>query len=912
MDNTNSPTIDSEYIKCVAAPASALVLATIFVMVAGTSYIVVPVLLALAGIAGGIFFARAGISEAKARLAQQPKISQTDYDEALGKVSAIDRVQAIIEFNLDGTIITANQNFLDAMGYRLEEIQGHHHSMFVAPDYKASAEYKNFWTKLNRGEFDAGEYPRVTKSGKKIWIQASYNPVFDDSGRPSKVIKFATDITQQKLQAANYEGQIAAIKKSQAVIEFNLDGIILDANKNFLATTGYTLEEIRGQHHSMFVAPAHAQSDEYRTFWQKLKRGEYESGEYMRLAKNAREIWIQASYNPIFDADGRPFKVVKYASDITAEKLKNANYSAQINAISKAQAVIEFNMDGTIITANANFLNTVGYALEEIQGKHHSLFAEPKFGRSQEYKEFWQKLNRGEYAAGEYHRLGKGGREIWIQASYNPIMDLRGRPYKVVKYATDITAQKKQAIKNASVRQALNNVTANVMIADERSNISYVNAALENMLSNAASDIRKEVAHFEPRDLVGKSADIFSSNARLRHENLNELGAPESDESVVGGRTFTCGISPIIVNGDRIGTVIEWHDKTAELAIEREIDELIDSAAAGDFSKQASLDGKDGFFLNLSKGLNTLNATIDDAMNDIVRVLEALAGGDLTESMTHDYQGALGRLKVSTNSTVAKLTEIISNIRSSASAISTASAEIAQGNNDLSSRTEQQAAALEETASSMEEMTSTVKQSASNASYANKLAVDAQERASQGGEVVSSAINAMQEISTSSEKIVNIIGVIDEIAFQTNLLALNAAVEAARAGEQGRGFAVVASEVRNLAQRSAAAAKEIKDLIQDSVTKVADGTRFVSESGETLHEIVGAVEKVVATIVDINSAAQEQAIGIEQVNKAISEMDGMTQQNAAMVEEASAAGAEMAQQARDMESMMSFFTTDAR
>ena len=250
------------------------------------------------------------------------------------------------------------------------------------------------------------------------------------------------------------EATVAAIGKSQAVIEFNMDGTIVTANDNFLKTLGYALGEIQGKHHSMFAEPAYAQSAAHKEFWAKLNRGEYDAGEYKRLGKGGKEVWIQASYNPIMDLNGRPFKVVKYATDVTAQKLQNAEYVGQISAIGKSQAVIEFNMDGSIITANDNFLNTLGYRLEEIKGQHHSMFADTVYARSPEYKEFWVKLNRGEYDAGEYKRIGKGGKEVWIQASYNPIADLNGKPFKVVKYATDITQQVTNRVEIVRVMQS--------------------------------------------------------------------------------------------------------------------------------------------------------------------------------------------------------------------------------------------------------------------------------------------------------------------------------------------------------------------------------------------------------------------------------------------------------------------------
>ncbi|PIT01738.1 histidine kinase [Bradyrhizobium nitroreducens] len=380
--------------------------------------------------------------------------------DAQARIEAIGRSQAMIEFNLDGSIITANQNFLDALGYRLDEIQGKHHSMFVPADQRDTAEYKAFWAALNRGEYQAREFKRIAKGGREVWIEASYNPVLDGNGKTVMVAKIATEITAKKIRSMTDASKIAAISRAQAVIEFKLDGTIVTANENFCKTLGYSLSEIEGKHHSLFVAEADRNGTAYRGFWAALNRGEYQAGEFKRIGKGGREVWILASYNPLLDETGKPYGVVKFATDITAEKLKNADLAGQIAAIDKAQAVIEFNMDGTIITANANFLGALGYSLPEIKGQHHSMFVEPSERDSAAYREFWAALNRGEYQAAEYKRIGKGGKEIYIQASYNPILDLNGKPFKVVKYATDTTRQVLVRMGNERVRAMMESVAA--------------------------------------------------------------------------------------------------------------------------------------------------------------------------------------------------------------------------------------------------------------------------------------------------------------------------------------------------------------------------------------------------------------------------------------------------------------------
>jgi methyl-accepting chemotaxis protein len=658
-------------------------------------------------------------------------------------------------------------------------------------------------------------------------------------------------------------GQVAAISRSQGVIEFLVDGTILTANENFLKTMGYQLEQIVGHHHSMFVEPAQRDTAGYRQFWERLGQGEFEAAQYLRIGKDGRRVWIQATYNPIFDAEGAISKVVKFATDITGQKEAEAESRGVHDAIDRVSGVIEFELDGTIITANANFLKAVGYELADIKGRHHSMFCEAAFRESPDYRRFWEKLGSGQFDTGRYLRIGRDGRQVWLQASYNPIFNAEGKPYKVMKFATDITAEITASHMNAVYRGALDNATANVMVADNDCNIIYMNRAASTLMSAGEPDFRKDLPQFSAARLVGGNIDVFHRNPAHQRNLLAGLSKTFTSKLRIGGRTMRITANPMSnPAGTRIGTVVEWGDLTQELATEIEVQDMVTAVVAGDLGKRISLEGKSGFHQSLSQGINAI-------------------------------ADSLGK--------------IVAETQSAAQEISRGADEISQGNTNLSQRTEEQASSLEETASSMEQMTSTVRQNADNAGQANQLAVAARDQAEKGGAVVARAVTAMGQINESSRRIADIIGVIDEIAFQTNLLALNAAVEAARAGEQGRGFAVVAAEVRSLAGRSATAAKEIKSLIQDSVKKVEEGSTLVTQSGDTLEQIVGSVKKVTDIVGEIAAASREQSSGIEQVNKAVMQLDELTQQNAALVEQASAASQAMAEQARGLNDSMTRF-----
>ncbi len=464
------------------------------------------------------------------------------------------------------------------------------------------------------------------------------------------------------------------------------------------------------------------------------------------------------------------------------------------------------------------------------------------------------------------------------------------------------------ARENLRIRTALDNVTTNVMIADGERNIVYANKPLLAMLAEAQADLRRDLPSFDVATLMGANIDVFHKQPERQARMLAELSSTFSTQIRVGGRIMRLVINPIL-DGDarRQGFVVEWADRTGEVEVEQELTRIVAAAAAGDLSGRVATEGKQGFLLQLAQQLNSLLDANEVSLDAVSRLLTALSDGDLTARMEGDFEGVFASMRDDANATAERLTAIVTRIQSASSAIGTASAEIAAGNDDLSRRTEQQAANLEETAASMEELTSTVRQNADHARQANQLASQTASDAIRGGELAQQASNTMAGIEASSRRIADIISVIDGIAFQTNILALNAAVEAARAGEQGRGFAVVATEVRSLAQRSATAAKEIKTLIEDSVERITEGSALVGTANTTMGDMAGAIQRLAGIMAEIASASQEQASGIESVNQTIVHMDEATQQNAALVEEATATARSMADQASGLATAISVF-----
>jgi methyl-accepting chemotaxis protein len=464
---------------------------------------------------------------------------------------------------------------------------------------------------------------------------------------------------------------------------------------------------------------------------------------------------------------------------------------------------------------------------------------------------------------------------------------------------------------NLRIRTALDVSRSNVMLADADYNIIYMNGTLQHMLREVEPEIRKAMPHFETARLMGANMDVFHKNPAHQRKLLESLTGAHEARLAIGTQKFMLVATPVLdKDGKRNGTVVEWKNETVEKAIEEEVDGIVKAALEGDFSRRVALEGKSGFMLNLSTAMNNLCGNVAETMTDFAELMGAMADGDLVRRITADYRGVFGQLKDDANRMAERLTETLADIKSVGREVSNAAVEISTSTTDLSQRTEEQAASLEQTSASMEEMSATVKKNAENALQANQLTSGSRDVADRGGKVVAKAVDAMARIEDSSRKISDIIGVIDEIARQTNLLALNAAVEAARAGDAGRGFAVVASEVRSLAQRSSQAAKDIKVLITNSSSQVQEGVGLVNQAGTSLTEILASIKQVADIVAEIASASQEQSTGIDQINKALTQMDEVTQQNSALVEENAASAKTLEHQSETMNQKVAFFKLD--
>ena len=688
--------------------------------------------------------------------------------EARARLAAIDRSHAVAEFSLDGHVLTANDTFLTMMGYGLEEIKGQHHCMFVDPAEAAGEAYAAFWRALRDGSFQSAEFGRRAKGGRPVWLQAAYSPIRGLSGRPYKIVKTAVDITAVKQRNLDYSGQVAAIGRLQAVIEFALDGTILDANDNFLQAVGYTIEEVRGQHHRLFVPEPERSSAAYDAFWERLRQGAFMTAEFRRIAKGGREIWLQASYNPILDREGKPQKVVKFATDVTQQRLLAVDQAGQIAAIGHSQAVIEFDLSGRVLTANQNFLDAMGYGLDEVQGRHHSMFVAPETRSTAAYAKFWEDLRGGAFKTAEFLRFGKDDRPVWIQATYSPILDLGGRPWKVVNFATVVTEEVLRRAKFNLLSLVADSTDNSVVITDAEGCVEYTNPGFTRLTGYSAEEARGrkpgwllQGPHTDP-DTVGRIRRNLRERTPFYDEILNYSKTKEPywislsinpvfaadgtferfvsvQANITQTKTLALEAELRLRALDRSNIVFEWDAAGALLRVN---DAGLATVGAGDLAQVRSMG-----LLSMGQMLSSDDLGSVRRGQTIARELQVqdAAGADVFLSATiqplHDVEGMLNRIVLYARDVTAR-----------------------------------RKAALE----------------------------------TEG--IMTSVLQRISQVA----------GAITAISSQTNLLALNATIEAARAGDAGKGFAVVAAEVKSLAGRSSASSAEISTLIEETRQRVQD------------------------------------------------------------------------------------------
>ncbi len=705
----------------------------------------------------------------------------------------------------------------------------------------------------------------------------------------------------------------------------DLKGVITYCNRDFIEISGFNEPELIGSSHNMVRHPD-MPPEAFEDLWSTIKDHRPWSGLVKNRTKQGDYYWVRANVTPLYE-HGRvtgymsvrtqPTRMeIEQAeslySDIAARKasMKPAGLAGMIHKL-KGISIRYFNIGYGLLSTVTLLLLAFIISLEPGNAVIYGFIGLMAFLYMFGAFVFAHYVSTPlEYAQEKLQQIVEGNYFDWIETDRR---DEIGRLLSMlrstqIKLGFDVMDAREQAAASLRVQTALDNVSSGVMMADPDFNIIYMNKTVTELFSAAEEDIRKDLPDFRADQLMGACIDQFHKNPAHQRGMLEALTTRHESEFLIGGRTLRVVANPVFDEAQRrLGTAVEWTDRTNEVAVEMEMDKIVDAAQSGNLNTRITLEGKEGFFKGLANGINAFIAVVDNVFTDIADVMSHMSRGDLTHKIESEYQGTFDQVKQDVNGSISRVEDIVSDLMDGSNVIFNASNEISTGNRNLSGRTEQQASALEETASSMEELTSTVRNNADNAQQANQLAVMARQKAEEGGDVVSRAVVAMDDIKASSNKIAEIIGVIDEIAFQTNLLALNASVEAARAGEQGRGFAVVATEVRNLAGRSATAAKEIKELIQDSLGKVENGAGLVNESGETLVEIVSGVKKVGDIVSEIAAASREQSAGIGQVNQSVTSMDEMTQQNAALAEQTSAASASLSEKANDMNQLISFF-----
>ena len=885
------------------------------------------------------------------------------------EVQLRDDTLIVSKTDLKGRITYVNKDFIEISGFTEAELIGEPHNIVRHPDMPEEA-FKDLWDTLKAGRPWVGYVKNRCKNGDYYWVVANATPIWESGQitgymsvrrKPSREAVAAHEEIYRQFREKR-QGKLK-IRYGQAVHGGERTWTNMPFGRKMaiifgLLTLGLILEVIGAlwllsRSNDLLNAQFEQRLEPTRIIGrigklmadnraQILLGLQHDpNGAFAHLHDHSLDLHTSAMQKNIEEITHLWNSYVGTITDAEERRLADAYAASRARFVqegllsaSKLQTEGQFHESNMVLLQKINPLYQETSRLADEIFKHHTEKARQEFATAQANYEIIRNIT----LLGLLIALLLVGYTIFrlirsitgpmcdivdtlrnvTQGNYSNFIDvtrddeigktMQGLQSMQTRLGFEVAEAKRVADEMTRIKIALDNVSTGVMIADAKRNIIYTNKSVVKILKEAESAIRTQLPNFSADKLVGSNIDQFHKNPAHQAQLLASITETHSANLEIGGRYLAISVNPVLNDkGERLGSVAEWKDRTAEVAVEQEVQSIVFAAAQGDFGQRLKLDDKEGFFQGLAIGLNRLLDATSEGLSAVVSVLGAVARGDLTQKIEGDFAGTFGQLKDDTNTTVERLREVVGRIKEASDAINTAAQEIAAGNQDLSNRTEEQASSLEETASSMEELNATVKQNAENSRQANELAKSSNEIASRGGEMVKRVVTTMGEIQDSSRKIADIISVIDSIAFQTNILALNAAVEAARAGEQGRGFAVVATEVRNLAQRSATAAKEIKALIAESVDKVEGGARLVQEAGSTMDEVVHSFQQVASLVTDISNASREQSSGIEQVTQAIGQMDEVTQQNAALVEEAAAAAESLEEQARTLVQAVGMF-----
>jgi methyl-accepting chemotaxis protein len=874
----------------------------------------------------------------------------------------------ISKTDLKGQITYVNRDFIEASGFTEAELIGQPHNMVRHPDMPAEV-FEDLWVTLKAGRPWTGLVKNRCKNGDFYWVLANACPIVEGGETVGYIsVRCKADPKQVAATAAAYR-QFKERRQGRLRIRYGeaVKGGSwfrnLGLNGRLLLTAGIVGPVLGLLIYVLLTALSTTSTAVWEMYERRVIPIETMGRVNKLMADSRAQVLLGLQHDPagaFAKMHDHPLEmhlgnVDKYQAEFTAlwqgyvsgiRQEKHKALAAEFTESSRRMVeeglkpAIQALKEGRYNDANVIILKKLNPAYADASAKADALFkflqdnAKRAYAESQQrYKDSWRLaialslivpliviiaaylfvrgIRRPLDQAGDvFEHILRGDYSVRVDISSSSETGklLQGLQTLKTRLGAEVSETRRRGEEMARIKIALDGASMPMTISNDLNALIYMNAAAEKLWGEMASKIVEKHPGFTVAGMYGRSLVDFFDEEDMKAAYRAELTAPRTLDIGMGGKTLRVTATPVRgAKGEYLGRASQWIDRTAEMVIEREVQAIIFAAAQGDFGKRLKTDDKQGFFEGLAVGLNQLLDTASNGLKDIARVLQALAKGDLTQSINADYQGLFGQLKEDTNGTIGRLQEVIGRIKEATEAIDTAAKEIAAGNQDLSSRTEEQASSLEETASSMEELNATVKQNAENARQANELAKKSNEAVSRSGEAVKRVVTTMGDIQDSSKKIADIIGVIDSIAFQTNILALNAAVEAARAGEQGRGFAVVATEVRNLAQRSATAAKEIKGLIAESVDKVDGGAKLVNQAGTAMDEVVSSFQQVASLVTEISGASREQSSGIEQVTQAVSQMDEVTQQNAALVEEAAAAAESLEEQARGLVQAVGMF-----